>query len=224
MSSTWCRSPRPAPPRIGAGAAADPAAALRRRRAVAIVERYANYSAIGGAIPMPLANAAAITALLVRMVKSLSAALRRALRAQPHPLRRHRPDGRRPADGLRDHRDVDDHLCSCRAYNLLGLAVSSVTSAPTPAASASCSSSTSRTARPSISARSSCAERRPVASPGKSPTADQRSVRLLAFGLLCHPLDQALGPHVGPVLIDDIRGRRRGCRTCGRWSSPAAPP
>jgi uncharacterized protein (DUF697 family) len=50
----------------------DPAAALRRRRAVAIVERYANYSAIGGAIPVPLANAAAITALLVRMVKSLS--------------------------------------------------------------------------------------------------------------------------------------------------------
>ena len=51
---------------------ADPAAALRRRKAVAIVERYANYSAIGGAIPIPLANAAAITALLVRMVKSLS--------------------------------------------------------------------------------------------------------------------------------------------------------
>ena len=52
--------------------AADPAAALRRRKAVAIVERYANYSAIGGAIPVPLANAAAITTLLVRMVKSLS--------------------------------------------------------------------------------------------------------------------------------------------------------
>jgi uncharacterized protein (DUF697 family) len=50
-------------------ASTDP---LRRRRAVAIVERYANYSAIGGAIPLPLANAAAITALLVRMVKSLS--------------------------------------------------------------------------------------------------------------------------------------------------------
>jgi uncharacterized protein (DUF697 family) len=55
-----------------AAAPADPATALRRRRAVAIVERYANYSAIGGAIPIPLANAAAITALLVRMVKSLS--------------------------------------------------------------------------------------------------------------------------------------------------------
>jgi uncharacterized protein (DUF697 family) len=55
-----------------AAAPADPAAALRRRKAIAIVERYANYSAIGGAIPIPLANAAAITALLVRMVKSLS--------------------------------------------------------------------------------------------------------------------------------------------------------
>jgi uncharacterized protein (DUF697 family) len=53
-------------------AVAASAAALRRRMAVAIVERYANYSAIGGAIPIPLANAAAITALLVRMVKSLS--------------------------------------------------------------------------------------------------------------------------------------------------------
>jgi uncharacterized protein (DUF697 family) len=45
---------------------------LRRRQAVAIVERYANLSAIGGAIPVPLANAAAITALMVRMVRSLS--------------------------------------------------------------------------------------------------------------------------------------------------------
>jgi len=53
-------------------AAPDPTMALRRRKAVAIVERYANCSAIGGAIPVPLANAAAITTLMVRMVKSLS--------------------------------------------------------------------------------------------------------------------------------------------------------
>jgi len=51
---------------------ADVAAALRKRQAVAIVERYANMSAVGGAVPIPLANAAAITALLVRMVKKLS--------------------------------------------------------------------------------------------------------------------------------------------------------
>jgi uncharacterized protein (DUF697 family) len=50
----------------------DPTVALRRRKAVAIVERYANYSAVGGALPVPLANAAAITALMVRMVKALS--------------------------------------------------------------------------------------------------------------------------------------------------------
>jgi uncharacterized protein (DUF697 family) len=66
-SAATASSPAAAP----ADAAAS-AAALRRRKAVAIVERYANYSAIGGAIPIPLANAATITALLVRMVKSLS--------------------------------------------------------------------------------------------------------------------------------------------------------
>jgi uncharacterized protein (DUF697 family) len=60
------------PATIPGVAATDPAAALRRRKAVAIVERYANFSAVGGAIPIPLVNAAAITALLVRMVKSLS--------------------------------------------------------------------------------------------------------------------------------------------------------
>ena len=43
-----------------------------RRMAMAVVERYANYSAISGAIPVPLANATAITALLLRMVKRLS--------------------------------------------------------------------------------------------------------------------------------------------------------
>lgn len=53
-------------------AANDPSAAMRRRKAVAIVERYANFSAVGGAIPIPLANAAAITAIMVRMVRSLS--------------------------------------------------------------------------------------------------------------------------------------------------------
>jgi uncharacterized protein (DUF697 family) len=59
-------APRPA------AASGDPTMATRRRKAFATVERYANYSAVGGAIPLPLANAAAITALMVRMVKSLS--------------------------------------------------------------------------------------------------------------------------------------------------------
>jgi uncharacterized protein (DUF697 family) len=58
----------------GTAIPSDAGAAIRRRRAIAIaiVERYANYSAIGGAIPIPLVNAAAITTLMVRMVKSLS--------------------------------------------------------------------------------------------------------------------------------------------------------
>ena len=59
-------------PDATAAAVLDPALAIRRRKAIAIVERYANGSAIGGAIPVPLVNAAAITALMVRMVKSLS--------------------------------------------------------------------------------------------------------------------------------------------------------
>ena len=52
--------------------AVAPGMAQRRRGAVTIVERYANWSAVGGAIPVPLLNAAAITALMIRMVKSLS--------------------------------------------------------------------------------------------------------------------------------------------------------
>jgi uncharacterized protein (DUF697 family) len=59
-------------PKAEPASTADSSTALRRRKAIAIVERYANYSAVGGALPIPLANAAAITALLVRMVKSLS--------------------------------------------------------------------------------------------------------------------------------------------------------
>jgi uncharacterized protein (DUF697 family) len=54
-------------------AASDAEAARLRRQAIAIVERYANWSAAGGAIPVPLVNAAAITGLLVRMVQKLSA-------------------------------------------------------------------------------------------------------------------------------------------------------
>jgi uncharacterized protein (DUF697 family) len=54
-------------------AASDAEAARLRRKAIAIVERYANWSMIGGAVPVPLANAAAITGLLVRMVQKLSA-------------------------------------------------------------------------------------------------------------------------------------------------------
>ena len=47
-------------------------ASRRRKRATAIVERHANYSAIGGFIPLPIANVAAITAVIMRMVRELN--------------------------------------------------------------------------------------------------------------------------------------------------------
>ena len=59
-------APQPAQP------ADNGAAALRRRMAVATVERYANWAAVGGGIPVPVANATAVTALMVRMIHSLS--------------------------------------------------------------------------------------------------------------------------------------------------------
>jgi uncharacterized protein (DUF697 family) len=43
----------------------------RRSRALAIVNRYAAYSAVGGLIPVPLANFAGVTTVIVRMVQAL---------------------------------------------------------------------------------------------------------------------------------------------------------
>ena len=63
-------------PKADAAEAPQPAdngaAALRKRMAVATVERYANWAAVGGALPVPIANATAVTALMVRMIQSLS--------------------------------------------------------------------------------------------------------------------------------------------------------
>jgi uncharacterized protein (DUF697 family) len=50
----------------------DPDVARRRSLARGIVERHAYYSAVGGIIPVPIANVASITAVIVRMVKVLS--------------------------------------------------------------------------------------------------------------------------------------------------------
>lgn len=55
-----------------AAAAAEYAAARRRVRALAIVERHANYSAGCGFIPLPVANVAAIAAVIFRMVRELN--------------------------------------------------------------------------------------------------------------------------------------------------------
>lgn len=46
-------------------------ATQRRSRANAIVERYANFSILGGAIPLPLVNVAGVTVIILRMVKQL---------------------------------------------------------------------------------------------------------------------------------------------------------
>jgi uncharacterized protein (DUF697 family) len=50
----------------------DPDVARRRSLARGIVERHAYYSAVGGIIPVPIANVASIAAVIVRMVKLLS--------------------------------------------------------------------------------------------------------------------------------------------------------
>ncbi len=51
----------------------DPGGATRRRSAaIAIVNRYARYSAVGGIVPIPVANFAGVTAVIMRMVRALS--------------------------------------------------------------------------------------------------------------------------------------------------------
>ncbi len=63
--------PAPAPARAApTGPEVDPT--RRRSLALAIVERHAAYAAVGGIIPVPIANVAAVTAAIVRMVKVLS--------------------------------------------------------------------------------------------------------------------------------------------------------
>jgi uncharacterized protein (DUF697 family) len=52
------------------GAAVD--ATGRRAEALKTVERHAVYAAVGGIIPVPIANVAGVTAVIVRMVKALS--------------------------------------------------------------------------------------------------------------------------------------------------------
>ena len=50
----------------------DARTSQQRSQANRIVERHAVYAGLGGIIPVPLANVATITALIVRMVKALS--------------------------------------------------------------------------------------------------------------------------------------------------------
>jgi uncharacterized protein (DUF697 family) len=67
-------SPVPAePPRAAVMPARTEVHSERRlSQAHAIVERHATYSAAGGLIPLPIANVAGVTAIIIRMVKMLS--------------------------------------------------------------------------------------------------------------------------------------------------------
>jgi uncharacterized protein (DUF697 family) len=64
----------PAPTALARTAPMDSGIEATRRRSQAnsIVERHAAYAAVGGIIPVPIANVASITAVIVRMVKLLS--------------------------------------------------------------------------------------------------------------------------------------------------------
>jgi len=48
-------------------------AARRRKLAHRIVDRHKNYAALGGLVPLPIANIGAVTAINLRMVRQLSA-------------------------------------------------------------------------------------------------------------------------------------------------------
>jgi uncharacterized protein (DUF697 family) len=64
----------PAPTALARTAPVDAGIEATRRRSQAnsIVERHAAYAAVGGIIPVPIANVASVTAVIVRMVKLLS--------------------------------------------------------------------------------------------------------------------------------------------------------
>jgi uncharacterized protein (DUF697 family) len=113
-----------------ARAADDAEVAKRRRRARQIVERHANLSAIGGFIPVPVVNIAGITAVIVRMVRQLC-------RHYGVPFEGHRaraivialmggtmPTGMATAA-------TTTLIYFVPGYNVLGLAVSSVTASVT---------------------------------------------------------------------------------------------
>lgn len=70
---------QPAPARVAlpAGSTAPPPldrrAAQRRSRSMVIVERHATYAAFGGMLPLPWVNVSGVVAIILRMVRMLSA-------------------------------------------------------------------------------------------------------------------------------------------------------
>jgi CRP-like cAMP-binding protein/uncharacterized protein (DUF697 family) len=113
------------------GEPVDPAeieAAKRRVRAFAIVEHHVNYSAIGGFIPVPVVNAAAIAAVIVRMVNELS-----TLYGVPFKRNRAFSAAAGLLGGIMPTRLAAVTMSAIvnvvPGYNLVGLAVTSVTAA-----------------------------------------------------------------------------------------------
>ena len=77
-ASAAVKSPAPpaAKPDTSAGASSDlPPRLAAKRRVIArrIVERHRTYAAVGGLVPVPVANIASVTAINLRMVQQLSA-------------------------------------------------------------------------------------------------------------------------------------------------------
>ena len=62
-----------AAPAAAAAGLPHPLAAQRRKLAHKIVNRHRNYAALGGLVPLPVANIGAVTAINLRMVRQLSA-------------------------------------------------------------------------------------------------------------------------------------------------------
>jgi uncharacterized protein (DUF697 family) len=69
----WAESPVPAnDPLPAVSSISQPLAERRLREAFKIVERHKMYAGLGGLFPMPAVNVVAVTAIILRMVKSLS--------------------------------------------------------------------------------------------------------------------------------------------------------
>jgi uncharacterized protein (DUF697 family) len=64
--------PRGRDTRAAAMNSANPLAMKRRALAKKIVDRHRNYAALGGLVPLPVANIASVTAINLRMVQQLS--------------------------------------------------------------------------------------------------------------------------------------------------------
>lgn len=72
-AEVWVPSPPPAnDPLPVTPSLSQPQAEIRLREAFKIIERHKLYAGLGGLVPMPAVNVVSVTAVILRMVKSLS--------------------------------------------------------------------------------------------------------------------------------------------------------